>query len=471
MWEFRMREVTGILILLIATLCGSALFAQEAQQYLEPAKNILSPQELSAYEQRAMGKVKDFTNYLELITNKKYDKAVRLHSLQPATSLFSSPQKFMEVASTSNKLIRKYPIQSYLRKILNTSYQQIRISHENMRWLEPLHRMNNGSYEGTIVCEQRFIGVYTDGREYSDFTTKAYEVVLKKKSKDFGSRTLNVWQLYLGDVKIESITNTDRSLQIQVEKTSNNGITSGISTSRLEQALEQGNQRLAAKTKAESYLEHSSELVKEWNRSIRMQLTPSAQLSHELKPSRYGDKAENLKLTLQIRHNPFGLGNATSLQYDQSKSYYNIYLKDFLSAFAVLVQNYSNLNTSTEVTGKYTGHASTNQNLSFSTYQGELGRIEDVGYFSENKGSFEGITIENGQKITSENLALLRALMVSQSLQNVVKGDVDFKVNFNDSEEDYTRIVTVEVLLKNAYATWWESLSTEAQNEIMNQLN
>lgn len=480
-YEFKMKLSTstysnllskGLLVSALIFLMGRFCFAQNSsEQFLTPAKNSLNNQELNAYANRAMQKVKDFTNYLELITNKKYDRQVRAHSLKPALKLFSSSSNFMEIASTSSRLIKKYPINSYLRKIQKSSYQRIKISHDNMRWLEPLHRQNNGSYFGTIVCDQRFSGVYQDGREYSDFTTKAYNIVLKKENKGFGSRNLKVWQLYLGDVKIESITTNDHSLQIQVEKTVNEGIISGISFNSIQQFLKSKQADLSTNLSANKYLEHSNQLASEWSNKVRAQTSASAQLTHVLKVSRYGNEAQNVKLTLQLKHNPFGLGNAKALQYDQSKSYYNIFIKDYLSAFAILVDQYIELNPSATATSKATGHASVTQNMSLSTYNGELGRVEDVVFFSENSGKFESITLSDNQKINTEQLAFLRSLMGSKSVQVSVKEPSELKINLNQTEEDFSRVLTLEVLISDAYSTLWESLSDSDKNEVINARN
>ncbi len=471
MWGYNMNwKITILAIYLVLNV--KWIKAQTAtQEFLTPAKSSLSQKELNAYSLRAMEKVKDFTNYLELLTNKEYSAEIRKHSLQPATQMFTSPNNFMEVASTSRKLIKRYPIGSYLRKIQNSSYQKTKISHEDMRWLEPLRRENNGSYTGTIVCEQRFTGRLLGGKEYSDFTTKAYNIVLKREHKKFGSRSLEVWQLYLGDVKIESITSTDRLLQINVEKTAGETINSGISLNSIEQSLKTKQENSAKSISATDYLQHSNTLVNEWSNQLRMQTRTSAQLKHTLKVSRYGERAKNIKLTLQLQHNPFGLGNATTLQYDQSKAYYNVFLKDYLTAFGLLVKEFVALSDSTSVNGKFSGHASESQNMGLSSYEGELGRIDGINYFAENVGKFEVVSIANEQQLNTENLAFLRAFMGSQMLKSVVKNSAELTVGLNKSEDDFSRILTVEILLSNAYKTMWEDLPEDAKKKVIEMLN
>ena len=168
----------SFLLLLLLPLLGSAQSIQKLEDKFTSGK--VSEAELKVFEERAVQKLKDFNDYLDIISNKKLDKRMRQDAIKQAEALFTSPDckiRFTyENMSISDYINRKY-------KYGNGASPQI----DSVTVGEPL-TFSNGSYKGTLHGRSSNGGVAP---------TITIQMQLIKVQKKFGDEVKDVWDVRL----------------------------------------------------------------------------------------------------------------------------------------------------------------------------------------------------------------------------------------------------------------------------------
>jgi len=138
----------------------------------------LSSKDVEGYEVRAEQKVKDFYNYVSIISDSKYDIKLRMDAKKQALDLFSS----------ESCTINKKPVDQYLDSCLNLK-QAITLQVSNVTVKKKLD-MPDGDpeYDGYLECT-------VSG------TTKSVYIHLYKKAKQFGSSQEMIWTVFICDIE------------------------------------------------------------------------------------------------------------------------------------------------------------------------------------------------------------------------------------------------------------------------------
>jgi hypothetical protein len=163
-------------------------FGQEANTSISVKKTIktsFSMQSVKAYQESAVFKIKDYYNYLEIYSNSKTSDSLKLQSKAAIHNLFEN--KNIEVIDVTT--FEKYCIQidKLLEKVAdkNFKFKMTHIEH---------------SIAGQDFWTTKYYLQVIEGEEICNLEVFS-KVIFKPVQKVFGSKTKEVWTLFLGEME------------------------------------------------------------------------------------------------------------------------------------------------------------------------------------------------------------------------------------------------------------------------------
>ncbi|MFL5730640.1 MAG: hypothetical protein ACJ75J_14225 [Cytophagaceae bacterium] len=192
-----------ILLLALTFLCSTLSLAQNAQR--DPLENTfvkenLSARDLQVFELRAQQKLKDYANYIEIISDKNFDAELRKEAAGSALRLFSGQDVTVHETLSGGKA-KEWKLSDYLSKLNASAYKKIVSQISNLVLAKPMVKQAENSYKGELSYTQITKGYDDKGKEvFSVKAEKKAEVILKKVKKQFGRETEEVWEVFLGRI-------------------------------------------------------------------------------------------------------------------------------------------------------------------------------------------------------------------------------------------------------------------------------
>lgn len=189
------NTIKNTLCLTLLLVAGAAL-AQTAD---------ISPRRKQAIDSLALEKVKDLSKYISIIGDKKtaYSEAVRV--MDRAEELFA-PESEMGVSSLSSPDINYYKVRKYFERLMALNYDRVSIKWYDIHYISDLERQPDGRYVGVITIYQRFEGTSDDGLSYKDTTKKDITIYVERKKTQISGRTIEFWDVLLGDIRVTETT-------------------------------------------------------------------------------------------------------------------------------------------------------------------------------------------------------------------------------------------------------------------------
>jgi hypothetical protein len=180
--------------LLIALLMtgATAMFAQSAD---------ISPERKQAIDSLALEKVRDLSKYISIIGNKKTQFSEAQRVMDRAEELFS-PGSEMGVSSLNRKEVNYYKVRKYFERLMALNYDRVSIQWYDIHYISDLERQPDGRYVGVVTIYQRFEGTSDDGMKYKDTTKKDITIYVERKKTQIAGRTIEFWDVMLGDIRV-----------------------------------------------------------------------------------------------------------------------------------------------------------------------------------------------------------------------------------------------------------------------------
>lgn len=197
-----MKKIIGLIVTCLWLGVGFSQSAQSTGEKLENefSKEVLTSENLAAFEFRAKQKVIDFCNYIQLISSKEYDQSFREYAKTTAGELFYANTCLIK-DSLINGGTNTLKIGDYLAKVYESEYYQILCEASNLVLAEKLKQISPDHFTGLITYTQT-TQCLTDKGEitYSSRKNKTVGVSLSRQSKAFGSTEKLIWVVSLCDV-------------------------------------------------------------------------------------------------------------------------------------------------------------------------------------------------------------------------------------------------------------------------------
>lgn len=195
-------------ILFLLWLLGFAsLKAQQSQNYSEAytqlnenfSAELLSPDQLAAFDQRAIQKIKDFTGYIEILTDSSYPADLKAHAQEMALGLFENEKVRVKEPSSGYGYAppASSNIRDYLKRLASPSSTPVKARAASIQVLSPFVKKGK-RYRGSYSYQQ----VVTACHNPSEQVVKqvVIEVAIQKIEKQFGENAKWVWEVKLGEV-------------------------------------------------------------------------------------------------------------------------------------------------------------------------------------------------------------------------------------------------------------------------------
>jgi hypothetical protein len=199
-----MKNKIIYLIALLLLLFYTQVKSQSAANHLHETfrKDNLMEEDLHAFESRAQQKIKDYANYIEIISDKKYDSNLRKEAGSTALKLFSSPETEITESLNKDEKDKSWKTNEYLNALTVSSYQKVTLQIKDLTLTKELQKQKDNTYRGQISFVQTMKG-YNKKEEQILLKTseKKAEIILKKVKKQFGKETEEIWEVFIGNIK------------------------------------------------------------------------------------------------------------------------------------------------------------------------------------------------------------------------------------------------------------------------------
>ncbi|MEJ0054349.1 MAG: hypothetical protein WDN75_01060 [Bacteroidota bacterium] len=161
----------------------------------------ISPQRKQAIDSLALEKVRDLSKYISIIGNKKTQFSEASRVMDRAEELFT-PGSEMGVSSLKRKEVSYFKVRKYFERLMALSYDRVTIEWYDIHYISDLERQPDGRYVGVVTIYQKFEGTSDDGMKYKDTTKKDITIYVERKKTQIAGRTIEFWDVLLGDIKV-----------------------------------------------------------------------------------------------------------------------------------------------------------------------------------------------------------------------------------------------------------------------------
>lgn len=165
----------------------------------------VSPERKLAIDSLALEKVRDLSKYISIVGNKDTPFSEANRVIDRAEELFATGAE-IGVSSLSSDDVIYYEVRSYFEHLMALNYDEVNIKWYDIQYISDLEQQPDGSYVGVITVYQRFEGRNDDGLEYKDTTKKDITIFVQKKETQIGGRTIDFWDVLLGDIRVVETT-------------------------------------------------------------------------------------------------------------------------------------------------------------------------------------------------------------------------------------------------------------------------
>lgn len=185
-------------------ILASPLFSQSIsheQLVSDFTSEALTEEKLAVFDQRAIQKLKDYANYIEIISTGTYNNAFRKQAVDMALELFSDLNVMISDSLIEINKEKKININDFFLRLLKTKFQKVTVSISDIQLSEPLKKTDPANYSGTISFKETvsLFNTETKPEKVRTYQRKAL-IVLKKVQKDFGSKKKIIWEVMLGGI-------------------------------------------------------------------------------------------------------------------------------------------------------------------------------------------------------------------------------------------------------------------------------
>lgn len=205
-----MKTISFLFVILFLFFTSNKVFSQvessEGQNFQQLSNTLTNKQQtrydLTGFEGRAIQKVEELAEYIEIISDKEYDLKLREHAVTLALKLFKDDEIKI---SNSDMLLSSLSIlglNEYLNAVLKNGYGKIVVEISDREYVENLSQSKSDAYSGKLLFNQT--NYYYKNKELQKKKTenKEVDIILVKTDKQFGKKTKSVWNVYLGDIRL-----------------------------------------------------------------------------------------------------------------------------------------------------------------------------------------------------------------------------------------------------------------------------
>ena len=161
------------------------------------AKDKLSRDNLFAFEERAVQKLKDLADYLNIYSNYSLPKEFRLQARQIIQESFESEKVMQDYYQNLNL------VEDSVAGILFYSEKAVMFKTEidSIIITDYFHKNTSSGYAGQLQFSQKISAINSNDKVLVNIHKYNFEIILSKTKKQFGNESHIVWTLSFGGIE------------------------------------------------------------------------------------------------------------------------------------------------------------------------------------------------------------------------------------------------------------------------------
>lgn len=159
----------------------------------------LSDNNIVAFEQRAMQKLEDFSDFLAILSDTTIDSEFKKQAALMAVEIFINTENTISFSLSDDLSADEQTIEAFLLELQNGKLGILSIEIQNVSTSQKMKQSNNQEYKGLMKLELS-IANKRETQIKKNTVQLECEVMAKKVDKEFGNTSKMVWEVFLGDI-------------------------------------------------------------------------------------------------------------------------------------------------------------------------------------------------------------------------------------------------------------------------------
>jgi hypothetical protein len=172
-------------------------FAKETYQF---ENDTLSPSALKAFELRAGQILQDAADYMQMLADPNIERPFKSQAKQMMLDVFADATNMIEINIASDAKPLKMEVTQLTDSLLSNQFP-IKIEIQNVRVGKSLVQKKQGTYDGQLTFLQTVYRINKPENIRLNIYQMNVTISLKRVTKEFGSTTKEVWQVFLGNIE------------------------------------------------------------------------------------------------------------------------------------------------------------------------------------------------------------------------------------------------------------------------------
>jgi len=206
-------KIPVIILVLFITYAPSCVdeeaIAKRDEEALNETKNeirtefeteYLTETSIFAYETTAKQKLSDLADYLHIMTDTSLDMSFRVKAGEMIKSTFQSENITLRLIGPDEGPVKKLKVHHLIKKGLENKLPHLPFTFDSIYIHELLHRINNTTYSGVLRFSQNFTDPATP-EQITKSIRRNTDFWVVKEEKVFGTDSLKIWNVRLGDIR------------------------------------------------------------------------------------------------------------------------------------------------------------------------------------------------------------------------------------------------------------------------------
>ncbi len=167
----------------------------------------VSPLGLEAFENRAIQKVKDFGDYIAIISDTSINSEFINQAKLMLLSMFKENSRIVIISNSNKDITNQIKLKDFIDIVEQNHSTAYTLKFENISISNALSERDNNSYIGQVKCTLKtFSQLLINQIPFPSSSYKAeIKITVKKIPKDFGSTTREIWEVLLGDITLTMV--------------------------------------------------------------------------------------------------------------------------------------------------------------------------------------------------------------------------------------------------------------------------
>jgi len=161
----------------------------------------LSRKSLKGFEAKAKQDLVDFSDYLNICSDNQLDSSFRNQARQMILDLFISDSVRISGLLINGQDKKIIPLNELLNPGSSSAINSMEFKFTDVRITEPFHRTDEFNYNGRLSFSRQLKTFSFPDTAVSGYVRMETDIRVSKVYKPFGTDTLRVWGMFLGEIK------------------------------------------------------------------------------------------------------------------------------------------------------------------------------------------------------------------------------------------------------------------------------